>query len=124
MSNELKVLFDEIEKRGMTIATFAKKLGIPRDRVYQWRNGRGHPKGRDVLLIEEFLNESVVREGEIEYGKKLTALDAMVADALGVQAAAASRSHTTPVITMTRYDVNSKKRLLDEVKQAGVKFGN
>lgn len=46
-----------------------------------------------------------------------------VADALGIQAAAASRSHTTPVITMTRYDVNSKKRLLEEVKQAGVKFG-
>jgi len=46
-----------------------------------------------------------------------------VSEAVGIRAAAASRSHTTPVITMTRYDVGHKKRLLDEVRNAGVKFG-
>lgn len=46
-----------------------------------------------------------------------------VSEAVGITAAATSRGHTTPIITMTRYDVGHKKRLLDEVKNAGVKFG-
>lgn len=47
-----------------------------------------------------------------------------VSKAIGIKAASASRSHTSTVITMTRYDVDHKQRLLEEVKNAGVKFGN
>ena len=66
-------------------------------------------------------------DGGLGINKDLRSLNHLhltkVSEAVGIKAAAASRSHTTPVITMTRYDVGHKKRLLDEVRNAGVKFG-
>lgn len=67
-------------------------------------------------------------KGQMGIDKDLRSLNHLhltkVSEAIGIKAAAASRSHSTPVITMTRYDVGHKKRLLDEVKNAGIKFGN
>lgn len=66
-------------------------------------------------------------KGQMGIDKDLRSLNHLhltkVSEAVGIRAAAASRSHTTPVITMTRYDVGHKERLLDEVRNAGVKFG-
>ena len=45
-----------------------------------------------------------------------------VSEKLGIEAAAGSRGHTTPVITMTRYDVGHKRRVLKAVRESGVRF--
>jgi len=41
MSIKLADLFEEIERRGLSVAQFARQAGIPEDRVYQWKAGRG-----------------------------------------------------------------------------------
>lgn len=47
-----------------------------------------------------------------------------ISKALSIEAAAESRSHKTPVITMQRYDMEIKKRMRDQVKNSGVKLGS
>lgn len=55
MSTELTVLFDEIERRGLKVADFAKEAGIEPMRVYGWKAGRGHPKGPDYVKVQKWL---------------------------------------------------------------------
>ena len=55
MSNDLKILFDEIERRGLKVAEFAKEAGVEPMRVYGWKAGRGHPKGPDYVKVQQWL---------------------------------------------------------------------
>lgn len=55
MSIKLADLFEEIERRGLSVARFAKEAGIPEDRVYQWKAGRGNPKGGDLVKIQNWI---------------------------------------------------------------------
>ena len=61
MSNITATLFDELKKRGLTIAEFSKEVNIPADRIYSWKYNRGNPKAEDVELIQRWL-EFVPRE--------------------------------------------------------------
>ena len=57
MSIDLTILFEEIQKRGLSVAKFAKETGIPQDRIYQWQRGRGHPKAEDSRKIQNWLEQ-------------------------------------------------------------------
>jgi len=47
-----------------------------------------------------------------------------VSASLGIAAAAESRNHKTPVVTMDHYDIGYKKRIRNNVKNSGVKLGS
>lgn len=57
MSNNLAYLFEEIERRGLSVAEFARQTGIKEDRVYQWKAGRGNPKGEDLVKIQSWISD-------------------------------------------------------------------
>lgn len=73
------------------------------------------------------LVKSPISKGGLGINKDFRSLNhshiTKVSTALGIKAAAESRGHTTPVITMSVYDVTRKQRLLDEVKNSGVALG-
>lgn len=82
MAIDLPILFNEIQKRGLTVAKFAKKTGIPVDRVYQWKKGNGKPKAEDARIITDWLNNKPekVQEAKIDDplpfgGVRVTLLD-------------------------------------------------
>lgn len=56
MAIDLPGLFNEIQRRGLNVAKFSKKTGIPVDRIYQWKKGNGKPKAEDAKIITEWLN--------------------------------------------------------------------
>jgi hypothetical protein len=47
-----------------------------------------------------------------------------VSKKLGIETAAGSRNHKTPIITMKHYDVEVKQRMREEVRNSGVKLGS
>lgn len=59
MSIKLADLLLEIERRGLSVAQFARQTGIKEDRVYQWKAGRGNPKGDDLVKIQDWITGGV-----------------------------------------------------------------
>lgn len=109
MLTDLTILFDEIEKRGMTIASFAKKTGIPVDRIYQWKNKRGHPKTKDAEKIQQFLSEPVAMEPQELYAKKLTAVEASVAVLMQrVSYLLSKANHSAEIVELKRIEQDAQ----------------
>ena len=55
MTKIVDVLLDEIKSRGYTIARFSREVGIPSERVYQWKRENGSPKSEDFEKIQNWL---------------------------------------------------------------------
>lgn len=54
-SKIVDVLLEEIKRRGYTIARFSKETGVPDERLYQWKRGKGSPKQEDFEKIQNWL---------------------------------------------------------------------
>jgi len=71
MDTILKKLFNELDKRDVTIYDFAKQTGIPKERIYKWKQGAGIPKLKDSEIIKAWLSEEVttnqVKDDSSEY---------------------------------------------------------
>jgi transcriptional regulator with XRE-family HTH domain len=53
------ILFKELAQRGVTIYSFSSQTGIPKSRVYQWKNGNGTPKADDAEIIRKWISQEV-----------------------------------------------------------------
>ena len=53
-------LFNELAKMGITIYEFARRTGIPKERVYKWRDRGSSIKPADVEKIKAFLSDNSV----------------------------------------------------------------
>jgi hypothetical protein len=68
----VKTLFEELKKRRVSVPDFSEGTGIPKDRVYKWKQQGTAPKDEDAKVIREWLKmdkypTSVVRkEDEIQ----------------------------------------------------------
>jgi hypothetical protein len=72
-SNIIDDLLNELEKRGMSIYEFSKQTGIPKTRIYAWKEGRGHPKAEDTNTITTFVTRETINatnEPEPTYQQK------------------------------------------------------
>lgn len=56
MTINIPILFEEIQKMGLSITKFSKELNIPVDRIYQWKKGNGKPKADDAEKITNWLS--------------------------------------------------------------------
>lgn len=41
--------------KGQDITAISKETGIPRDRMYKWKQGKGSPKSEDYVTLLEFM---------------------------------------------------------------------
>lgn len=67
------MLFEELEKRGVSLYQFAKDTHIPYDRAKNWRKKNASPKGDDIEKIQNWLGvkvevSSIVEEEPGVYG--------------------------------------------------------
>lgn len=64
------ILFKELARRGVTIYSFSSQTGIPKSRIYQWKNGNGTPKADDAEIIKRWLGQEVatLEEPAAQYG--------------------------------------------------------
>lgn len=62
MSKDIDRLFEEIKRRGSSIAKFAKEMDIPVERVYQWKKGNGKPKVEDAKKVTDWINGNTKQE--------------------------------------------------------------
>lgn len=92
MSIKLADLFEEIERRGLSVAQFARQAGIPEDRVYQWKAGRGNPKGGDLVKIQDW-----VGAGQPDKVLAHDALLTVLLDEVAALKSAATGEHLTSV---------------------------
>jgi transcriptional regulator with XRE-family HTH domain len=53
------VLFDELQKRGVSVYRFARLTGIAEGRLKGWKAGKGSPKWQDAEKIQEWLGKKV-----------------------------------------------------------------
>jgi len=44
-----------LKNKGLSISQFAKKVGIPQDRIYKWYQQGTQPKPDDLLILENWL---------------------------------------------------------------------
>lgn len=110
MNTITKQLFDELQKRGLTITEFAKITGIPRTRVYSWEH-RANPKARDEYKILQFLqNADTISDPGVAYGnQKLTALDASVAVLMQrVSKLLANMNHTSEIVELRQIEKDAQ----------------
>lgn len=49
-------LFDALSRRKVSVPKFSQISGIPKDRIYKWRQQGTNPKASDVKKITEWLN--------------------------------------------------------------------
>lgn len=92
MSIKLADLFEEIERRGLSVAQFARQAGIPEDRAYQWKAGRGKPKGEDAVKIQDWIGA-----GQPDKVLAHDALLTVLLDEVAGLKAAATGEHLTAV---------------------------
>lgn len=54
-----EILFNELEKRRTSIYQFSKETGIPKGRIYKWKDGDGNPKENDIKTINKWLSQGI-----------------------------------------------------------------
>lgn len=60
MEKDLKeILFDELQKRGVSVYRFARLTEIPESRIKGWKNGKGSPKLNDAQKIMKWLSGDI-----------------------------------------------------------------
>ena len=68
-------LLDFLERKGISIANFAKQSGVSANRIHLWKAGRGNPKGEDAVLIQNWYNAYIkedVKEIDLVHTKEST----------------------------------------------------
>ena len=76
--NELVVkLFKKLKLFKVSVPLFADQTGIPKDRVYKWKQENTSPKAEDVKLINEWISKmEKPPRGTLKTGKKIPFYDA------------------------------------------------
>jgi hypothetical protein len=57
LSSIREILFKELEKRSISVYQFSKETGIPKGRIYKWKDGEGSPKEKDIAIIRQWMAE-------------------------------------------------------------------
>jgi hypothetical protein len=52
-----QLLFEELQKRGVSVYRFARLTDIPEGRIKAWKRGEGNPKGPDEAKIREWISQ-------------------------------------------------------------------
>lgn len=52
MSDISDKIKEYLKKEGLSVVQFAKKTGIPQDRIYSWIRKRGNPKSEDQKILD------------------------------------------------------------------------
>jgi len=68
-------LYEELEKRGVSVLKFANETGINKDRVYKWKKENTNPKSKDEEKILAWLNMEKVPH-ETKEDKRISTLEA------------------------------------------------
>jgi hypothetical protein len=69
----VELLYEAIENRDLSVPKFSKQTGIPKDRVYKWKQENTAPKSDDEKIIRNWLNmenvpsEGMVNEDQVAY---------------------------------------------------------
>lgn len=82
MDKLVEKLFAELKRRRVSVPDLEHITGIPRDRIYKWKQQGSRPKTEDEATIKAWLNDEEVVDKD-----KIRSLDAAVAVLLGEVAA-------------------------------------
>jgi len=85
-----KQFLNILEKSGVSIYEFSKQYGIPKERIYKWKQGKGQPKSDDLRIINSFiekLGEQVPREIKQPYQKTRQKYRPLASRGFGVEIA-------------------------------------
>jgi transcriptional regulator with XRE-family HTH domain len=74
------------ESRDVSVPELAEIIGIPKDRIYKWEQGKAAPQYEDRLKLEAWINgtwnniplNSKVEEPSVEYGGKINYEDELI----------------------------------------------
>lgn len=53
----VEILSNKLAEKNISVYKFSKDIGIPKERIYKWQQGKGFPKSEDVELITTWLKE-------------------------------------------------------------------
>lgn len=70
MHEIVEILYKELKNRRLSVPEFEELTGIPKDRVYKWKQQGSRPKPDDEKIIHDFLNK-VPRETDNYIAKRL-----------------------------------------------------
>ena len=67
-------LFEELKRRGNTVPRFADETGIPKDRVYKWKQEGTAPKEDDAKLIRRWIKMEEPPKDEFKGNEDINSL--------------------------------------------------